>query len=154
VNFFQPSFKSASKTRIGTKVRKTYHASETPYAKLLGFAAVTDEMKARLRAVAMQLDPLRLLEEIRSVQHHLAAMAVGETTHVPPRHEGSVALPGWCTQRLRRTIMSGHSRFIRPIGIGGPITTSTRQSSHDGCAMSAACRSRIATRPHSARGVA
>jgi hypothetical protein len=35
VNFFQPSFKLASKTRVGAKVRKTYHAPETPYAKLL-----------------------------------------------------------------------------------------------------------------------
>ena len=32
VNFFQPSFKLASKTRLGAKVRKTYHAPETPYA--------------------------------------------------------------------------------------------------------------------------
>ena len=35
VNFFQPSFKLASKTRVGAKVRKTYHAPETPYARLL-----------------------------------------------------------------------------------------------------------------------
>jgi hypothetical protein len=90
VNFFQPSFKLASKTRIGAKVSKTYHAPETPYARLLGFATVTDEMKARLTAVAVQLDPLRLLEEIRSVQHQLAALALGETTHVAPRHEGSL----------------------------------------------------------------
>ena len=38
VNFFQPSFKLASKTRVGAKVRKTYHAPETPYAKLLASA--------------------------------------------------------------------------------------------------------------------
>ena len=56
VNFFQPSFKLASKTRVGAKVRKTYHAPETPYAKLLASAAITDEMKERLRAVA---DPAR-----------------------------------------------------------------------------------------------
>src|ERR1700687_901237 len=31
VNFFQPSFKLASKTRLGAKVRKTYHAPETPF---------------------------------------------------------------------------------------------------------------------------
>jgi hypothetical protein len=58
VNFFQPSFKLASKLRVGAKVRKTYHAPETPYAKLLASAAITDEMKQRLRAVADQLDPL------------------------------------------------------------------------------------------------
>src|SRR5712691_7904063 len=56
VNFFQPSFKLASKTRVGAKVRKTYHAPETPYAKLLTCAAVSDEMKDRLRTVADCLD--------------------------------------------------------------------------------------------------
>ena len=90
VNFFQPSFKLASKTRIGATVHKTYHAPETPYAKLLALTTVSDEMKERLRAVAVQLDPLRLLEEIRSVQHHLAALAVGQPTHLAPRHEGSL----------------------------------------------------------------
>ena len=53
VNFFQPSFKLASKTRAGAKVRKTYHAPETPYARLLVSAAVPDVMKDRLRAVAI-----------------------------------------------------------------------------------------------------
>jgi hypothetical protein len=57
VNFFQPSFKLASKTRVVAKVRKTYHTPETPYAKLLASAAITDDMKQRLRAVAEQLDP-------------------------------------------------------------------------------------------------
>ena len=41
VNFFQPSFKLASKIRIGAKVRKTYHAPETPYAKLMACVAIS-----------------------------------------------------------------------------------------------------------------
>jgi hypothetical protein len=76
VNFFQPSFKLASKTRLGAKVRKTYHLPETPYAKPLACAAIPDEMKDRLRTVADRLDPLRLLEEIRVMQHHLAGPRV------------------------------------------------------------------------------
>ena len=55
VNFFQPSFKLASKTRLGAKVHKTYHAPETPCAKLLASSSVTDEMKERLLATAAQL---------------------------------------------------------------------------------------------------
>ena len=90
VNFFQPSFKLASKTRLGAKVRKIYHPPETPYAKLLASAFVTDEMKERLRAVAVQLDPLRLLEEIRAVQHHLAELAAGLTPPLAPRHDGNL----------------------------------------------------------------
>ena len=90
VNFFQPSFKLASKTRLGAKVRKTYHAPETPCAKLLASPAVTDDMKERLRATAAQLDPLRLLDEIRAVQQHLASLAAGKASHLPARPDTSL----------------------------------------------------------------
>ena len=115
VNFFQPSFKLASKTRVGAKVRKTYHAPETPYARLLVNAAVTDGMKDRLRAVAIQLDPLRLLEEIRSVQHHLAALAAGETTHLA-RAEGNLDafLTGLATAWQHGEVRATHRRTPRP----------------------------------------
>ncbi len=115
VNFFQPSFKLASKTRLGAKVRKTYHAPETPYARLLVCAAVTDEMKDRLRAVAVQLDPLRLLEEIRTVQHHLAALAAGETTHLP-RSESSLDgfLAGLATAWQHGEVRATHRLAPRP----------------------------------------
>jgi hypothetical protein len=115
VNFFQPSFKLASKTRVGAKVRKTYHAPETPYARLLVSAAVPDVMKDRLRAVAIQLDPLRLLEEIRSVQHHLAALAAGETTHVS-RAEGNLGafLAGLATAWQHGEVRATHRRTPRP----------------------------------------
>ncbi len=33
VNFFQPSFKLATKTRVGSRVLKSYHAPETPCAR-------------------------------------------------------------------------------------------------------------------------
>ena len=115
VNFFQPSFKLASKTRLGAKVRKTYHAPETPYARLLVCAAVTDEMKDRLRAVAVQLDPLRLLEEIRTVQHHLAALAAGQTSHLA-RSEGTLDsfLTGLATAWRHGEVRATHRLAPRP----------------------------------------
>src|SRR5688572_4648814 len=46
-----------------------------------------ESMKDRLRAVLGTVDPLRLLDEIRTVQHHLAGLAAGERVHVlPHRH--------------------------------------------------------------------
>jgi hypothetical protein len=60
VNFFQPSFKLAAKTRVGARVRKHYHAPETPCARLLASTAVAEDVKEQLRAVAASLDPLRL----------------------------------------------------------------------------------------------
>jgi hypothetical protein len=116
VNFFQPSFKLASKTRSGAKVRKTYHTPETPCAKLLTSSAVTDEMKERLRAVATQLDPLGLLEEIRAVQHHLAALAAGQTPHLAARQIGSLDgfLTGLATAWRQGEVRATHRVTPRP----------------------------------------
>jgi hypothetical protein len=38
-------------------------------------------LKDRLRTVLETLDPLRLLDEVRTAQRHLAALADGETPH-------------------------------------------------------------------------
>jgi hypothetical protein len=90
VNFFQPSFKLADKERVGARVRKRYHSPETPCARLLASAAIGEPMKDRLRAVLGTLDPLRLLDEIRTVQHHLAGLAAGERIHVLPHRDGDL----------------------------------------------------------------
>ncbi len=84
VNFFQPSFKLASKQRIGARVVKRYHVPATPCARLLGSEGVSAEVKDKLRAVAASLDPLRLLDEIRTMQRHLAELAAGEVPVVLP----------------------------------------------------------------------
>jgi hypothetical protein len=47
-------------------------------------------MKDRLRAVLATLDPLRLLDEIRTVQHHLAGLASGEPVHVLPHRDADL----------------------------------------------------------------
>lgn len=90
VNFFQPSFKLADKTRVGAHVSKRYHSPETPSARLMKLDAVTDVMKERLRAVAVTLDPLRLLDEIRGMQHHLVQLAVGATVHTAPPRDANL----------------------------------------------------------------
>jgi hypothetical protein len=92
VNFFQPSFKLAAKTREGARIRKRYHAPATPCARLLASESISDAMKDRLRAVLATLDPLRLLDEIRTVQHHLAGLAAGEVVHVLPRRDADLDL--------------------------------------------------------------
>ena len=90
VNVFQPSFKLAEKTRIGARVHKRYHPPETPCARLLASDAIPAKMKDRLRALPGTLDPLGLLNEIRTVQHHLAALAAGATGHPMPQHDAEL----------------------------------------------------------------
>jgi hypothetical protein len=75
VNFFQPSFKLAEKSRDGAFVRKRYHAPATPYGRLLEDRRVPDEVRTRLRATYAALDPVRLLAEIRAGQSRLVEIA-------------------------------------------------------------------------------
>jgi len=78
VNFFQPSFKLAAKHREGAQVSKRYYPPQTPCQRLLQVESIQEAAKTKLREVAGALDPLRLLEEIRAVQAHLAALADGD----------------------------------------------------------------------------
>ena len=75
VNFFQPSFKLAEKSRDGAKVSKRYHAPATPCQRLLDHPDTLDSTKLRLRAVCPELDPIRLLQRIRQTQERLVALA-------------------------------------------------------------------------------
>jgi hypothetical protein len=77
VNFFQPSFKLASKERDGAKVTKRYHTPASPYQRLLASDAMPAETKARLKNVFAGLDPLHLLNEIRAAQSVLSHLASG-----------------------------------------------------------------------------
>ena len=87
VNFFQPSFKLRSKDRTGARVRKSYYAPATPCSRLLASEHVSEDSKERLRAALTMLDPLRLLDEIRTMQKHLAELSAGRVDHVPPRRD-------------------------------------------------------------------
>jgi len=114
VNFFQPSFKLAEKTRIGARVKKRYHAPETPCARLLSSSVITESMKDRLRAVLATLDPLRLLDEIRTVQHHLAGLAAGNAVHVLPHRDADLE------RFLRSLATAWRDGEIRPTHRSGP----------------------------------
>lgn len=90
VNFFQPSFKLKEKTRDGSRVTKRYHAPETPCARLLASDVVSEATKERLRAAATTLDPLRLLDEIRTMQKHISNLAVGQVHQVVTPRDGDL----------------------------------------------------------------
>jgi hypothetical protein len=82
VNAFQPSFKLAEKERDGARVRKRYHPPATPCDRLLADPRTSHEVRRRVEALRVDLDPVQLLAEIRSGQQALVAIA-----------DSSVALP-------------------------------------------------------------
>jgi hypothetical protein len=75
LNFFQPSFKLAGKTRDGTKIKKTYHPPATPCQRLLADPRTSDEVRCRVTAMNASLDPVRLLRAIRSARQELIEIA-------------------------------------------------------------------------------
>jgi hypothetical protein len=148
VNFFQPSFKLAEKHRQGAQVSKRYHPPQTPCDRLLQAESIPEAAKGKLREVANALDPLKLLEEIRAVQAHLAALADGETlssaTPEPPDLSAFVAglSSAWRAGEVRPTFsIDAKPRYLRslqsvvhrdvvqaPMKIAGPATV-TRPAS-------------------------
>jgi hypothetical protein len=83
VNHYQPSFKLRTKTRVGAKVKKSYHPPASPCARLLLHPSVAEPVKTTLRAVASKLDPLELLHRIREAQAVLATLTSGDLGQGP-----------------------------------------------------------------------
>ena len=70
-NLLQPSFKLRERRREGARVIKRYHAPAPPAVRALAHAAVSDDDKARLRAMLADADPVLLLAAMRAAQAEL-----------------------------------------------------------------------------------
>jgi hypothetical protein len=66
INFFQPSFRLKSKTRDGARVHKVHLAPATPCDRRLAHDSVEPAIKEKLKAQFKDLDPVRLLQEMRT----------------------------------------------------------------------------------------
>lgn len=70
-NYFQPSQKLISKTRIGAKVTKKYDTAQTPVQRLLARKDTPKHIKKRLRETSRQLNPVSLLRDITQLVQEL-----------------------------------------------------------------------------------
>ena len=75
VNFFQPSFKLASKRREGARVSKRYHPPATPCQRLLADPRTPPEVCERVAELSARLDPIRLLRQMRVRQQSIVDIA-------------------------------------------------------------------------------
>jgi len=66
VNFFQPVMTLASKSRVGSKVRKTYHTAQTPYQRVQASPDVDQADKNRLTDLYLTLNPADLNRRIEA----------------------------------------------------------------------------------------
>ncbi len=74
-NFFQPTMKLIEKTRIGSKVKKRYDTSTTPYRRVLASPDVSKNDKNRLKRQYAKLNPAELKRKITRLQHKLIRLA-------------------------------------------------------------------------------
>jgi len=107
VNFFQPSFKLAEKTREGARVRKRHHPPATPCQRLLADPRTPATVRDRVMALKANLDPVRLLAEIRAAQQRLVSLADKPMTGDAPAPTLEVFLDGlrtaWKESEVRPT---------------------------------------------------
>lgn len=83
-NHFCPSSKLISKEKIGSKYRKKYSIPMTPYQRILESEAISDEVKASLRAKHSLLNPFTLKQQIEVKLKRIFAL-VTVTTNVRQR---------------------------------------------------------------------
>jgi hypothetical protein len=88
-NFFQPVMKLVSKSRIGSKVRKTYDQPQTPFQRLLLHPTVHSDVKEKLSALFGTLNPADLKRTIARLQNNLFL------SHSPlPQRPAHLPIPG------------------------------------------------------------
>jgi hypothetical protein len=64
INFFQPVLKLVGKERVDGKIVRTYDRATTPYRRVLALESLPLEVKARLTAQYVQLNPVALRASI------------------------------------------------------------------------------------------
>lgn len=96
VNFFQPSMKLVAKQRAGSKTQRTYAAAQTPFQRLVGTGILPPEQVTHLTHLFQSLDPVRLRQQIETLQDALWRHAIVEakpTAAEPPGMDLAPPLP-------------------------------------------------------------
>ena len=83
VNYFYPSMKLIRKTRVGSKVKKTYDVPRTPCQRLLESEHVPEINKMKLKEIFESLNPAELKRNITRLQNKLIDRA---------KNKGDIAL--------------------------------------------------------------
>ena len=125
VDFLSRRSSWPKKHREGSKVIKRYLAPATPAARLMAAECIPSEIKTRLKDLGDSLDPLRLLDEIRAMQHHLAALAKGDRMHTPVVRDADL------TEFLAGLTLAWKAGEVRPTHAPKPRPARTWRSRKD-----------------------
>ena len=70
-NFFIPSVKLVSKTRVGSKIKKVHDKPKTPYQRLIESEHVDDQTKEQLQRYLRTLNPFELHSKMAAKVKHI-----------------------------------------------------------------------------------
>ena len=70
-NHFIPSRKTIENFRIGAKYKRKYEKAKTPYQRVLNHLDISEEVKGKLRAEHLTLNPKTLLSQIEKLRSKL-----------------------------------------------------------------------------------
>lgn len=93
-NFFLPTIKLASKTRVDGRIKRTYDAPRTPYERVMGSRQIDRKTKQELRRIYETLNPAdlhRRLEELRERLEKASAVKT-EVVRERPRRGPDITL--------------------------------------------------------------
>src|SRR5437773_10820447 len=79
--------KLRTKTRSGSRVRRTYGPAQTPFQRVLASGVLDPVSERRLKAVYSALDPVRLLHQLETLQEALWRHALFRTRSKAPTSE-------------------------------------------------------------------
>jgi hypothetical protein len=86
-NFFQPTMKLKSKTRVGGKIQRQYDQPRTPYQRLLESHQLSIQANQQLRDQYESLNAAKLRRNIEQLQQRLFELVEAkEPSLIPPRH--------------------------------------------------------------------
>jgi hypothetical protein len=74
LNYFHASLKLESKERVAGKIRRIYGVAQTPLARVLASAEVTEATKKRLREHKAQLNPFALKHTVTQSMKRISAL--------------------------------------------------------------------------------
>jgi hypothetical protein len=74
LNYFHASLKLEAKQRVGDKIRRVYGAAQTPLARVLASAEVTEATKEQLRKHKAKLNPFALKRTVTQSMKVISAM--------------------------------------------------------------------------------
>ena len=84
-NFFLPTIKLASKTRVDGRIKRTYDAPRTPYERVMESRQIDRKTKQQLRGIYEMLNPAELHRQLEELRERLEQASAAKTEVVRER---------------------------------------------------------------------